>query len=177
MKPQREFPLQYGSIYDIPLHRLSGEPDSLETYRGNVLLAVNVASKCGRTPQYAGLQTLFDRYAGRGFTVLGFPCNQFGREEPGSASEIAKFCSTNYGITFPMFAKLQVNGPRRHPLYQVLTACPDEDGQAGDVAWNFEKFLITKEGSVVRRYRNTVTPENPKLVSAIETLLQTPKLR
>src|SRR5215469_15200833 len=105
-------------MYDIPLTRLSGQPDNMANYRGDVILVVNVASKCGRTPQYAALQELYDRYSDRAFTVLGFPCNQFGNEEPGSASEIAEFCRANYGVTFPMFAKIEVNGPQRHPLYQ-----------------------------------------------------------
>ena len=158
-------------IYEIQLERLTGEADRLANYKGNVLLAVNVASKCGRTTQYAGLQSLFDRYGRSGFTVLGFPCNQFGDEEPGTAAEIAEFCERNYGVSFPMFAKLEVNGPGRHPLYAALARCADEDGKAGDVEWNFEKFLITRRGRVAYRFRREVTPEDHRIVSAIEELL------
>jgi glutathione peroxidase len=159
------------SVFDIPLTRISGEQATLGSYRGQVMLAVNVASRCGKTPQYAGLQALFDRYRRQGFVVLGFPCNQFAREEPGGPTAIAAFCSTVYRVTFPLFAKLKVNGTRRHPLYRILVNCPDETGEAGDIAWNFEKFLIARDGSVVRRFRPTVVPDDGTVVSAIEAAL------
>jgi glutathione peroxidase len=163
--------IDIGSIYDIPLTRLTGEHDDMGNYRGKVLVVVNVASKCGRTPQYAALQELFERHAKDGFAVLGFPCNQFGDEEPGSAEEIAAFCQTNYSVTFPMFAKTEVNGPGRHPLFSVLSRRTDDDGEAGDIRWNFEKFLIARDGTVSRRFRHTVTPDEPYVVEAIEALL------
>ena len=156
--------------YDVDLRTLEGDPCSLEDYRGEALLIVNVASKCGLTPQYSELQALHDAYAGRGFSVLGFPCNQFGGQEPGSAEEIREFCSVNYGVTFPMFEKLCVNGPDRHPLYVQLTAVPDASGRAGDVDWNFEKFLVTRDGAV-RRFRPKTKPDDPALTAAIEAAL------
>ena len=159
------------SIYDIPIHTLQGEPSSLAAHKGKALLLVNVASKCGLTPQYAGLQRLQDTYAERGFSVLGFPCNQFLEQEPGTADEIASFCSVNYGVTFPLFEKIEVNGPGRHALYDVLTATDDAEGQAGDVQWNFEKFLASPDGQVVARFRPGVEPEDPTLVAALETAL------
>lgn len=159
------------SIYEVDLPRLNGRPESLSSYTGKAVLAVNVASRCGFTPQYAGLQSLHERYSDRGFTVLGFPCNQFFRQEPGSAEEIEQFCSVNFGVTFPLFAKLDVKGPDQHPLYAILTKLPDDAGKAGNVAWNFEKFLIDREGHAVRRFRSKVTPEDPRLVEAIESLL------
>jgi glutathione peroxidase len=135
------------------------------------VLVVNVASKCGLTPQYEGLEKLQKQYASRGFTVLGVPCNQFGGQEPGSAEEIETFCSTTYGVTFPMLAKLEVNGEGRHPLYSELTATPDADGAAGDVQWNFEKFLVTPEGTVAARFRPQTLPESAELTAAIESTL------
>ena len=159
------------SLYDVPLTTLSGEPASLADHRGKALLVVNVASKCGLTPQYAGLEVLHERYADRGFSVLGFPSNQFMGQEPGTSEEIATFCSTTYGVTFPLFEKTDVNGPERHPLYAELTETPDADGQAGDVVWNFEKFLVSPEGEVVARFRPQVEPEDPTLVEAVEAQL------
>lgn len=159
------------SIYEITLPRLNGEEASLSEYEGKVVLAVNVASKCGFTPQYAGLQKLHDRYSIRGFTVLGFPCNQFFRQEPGTAEQIQQFCSVNYGVTFPLYSKLDVKGAHQHPLYALLTQIPDDQGKAGNVAWNFEKFLIGRDGIPVRRFRSKVVPEDPAVVSAIESLL------
>jgi glutathione peroxidase len=150
---------------------LNGKPASLSAYAGQVVLAVNTASKCGCTPQYAGLQALQDRYSAKGFTVLGFPCNQFFRQEPGSAEDIQNFCSINYGVKFPMFAKLDVNGANQHPLYAILSQVPDDSGKAGNVAWNFEKFLVDKDGHVVRRFRSKVEPESPVVLQAIESLL------
>jgi glutathione peroxidase len=159
------------SLYDIPLRTLAGEAASLADYKGKALLIVNVASKCGLTPQYTGLENLQKRYAGRGFTVLGFPCNQFAGQEPGSAEEIQSFCSTTYGVTFPLFEKIDVNGADRHPLYQRLTEVADAEGQAGDVGWNFEKFLISPDGTVVARLRPRVEPESDELIAAIEAVL------
>lgn len=153
------------------LPRLNGEPASLAEYKGQVVLAVNVASKCGYTPQYAGLQALHDRYSSRGFTVLGFPCNQFHGQEPGTAEQIQEFCSLNYGVTFPLFEKLDVKGDHQHPLYAILTEAADDSGKAGTVGWNFEKFLVGKDGRVLRRFRTKVVPEDPKLAEAIEALL------
>ncbi|MBD0674448.1 glutathione peroxidase [Streptomyces sp. CBMA156] len=159
------------SLYDIPLRTLDGKPASLADHKGKALLIVNVASKCGLTPQYEGLERLQQRYAGRGFTVLGFPCNQFAGQEPGSAEEIRTFCSTTYGVTFPLFEKIDVNGEDRHPLYARLTEVADEEGQAGDVSWNFEKFLISPDGTVAARLRPRVDPESAELTAAIEGLL------
>jgi len=159
------------SIHEIELPRLNGKPESLSAYAGNVVLAVNVASKCGFTPQYAGLQALYERYSDRDFTVLGFPCNQFFRQEPGTAEDIQQFCSVNYGVAFPLFAKLDVKGAQQHPLYAILSELPDDAGKAGNVAWNFEKFLIDRDGHAVRRFRSKVAPDDPRLVGAIESLL------
>jgi glutathione peroxidase len=158
-------------LFDIPIHTLAGDESSLAAYKGSTLLLVNVASKCGLTPQYTGLEELQERYAERGFSVLGFPCNQFGGQEPGTHEEIAEFCSVNYGITFPMFEKIDVNGEHRHPIYDVLTATKDGDGEAGDVVWNFEKFLVSPDGEVLNRFRPGTTPEDEALVGAIEANL------
>jgi glutathione peroxidase len=138
---------------------------------GRTVLVVNVASRCGLTPQYEGLENLQKRYGDRGFTVLGAPCNQFAEQEPGSAEEILEFCSATYGTTFPMTEKLDVNGDDRHPLFIALTESADAEGEAGDVQWNFEKFLIGPSGEVSARFRPTVTPESDEVVAAIEALL------
>ncbi|MDX6227244.1 MAG: glutathione peroxidase [Frankiales bacterium] len=159
------------SIYDIPLTTLSGEPATLAEHKGKVLLLVNVASKCGLTPQYEGLERLQERYADRGFSVLGFPSNQFGGQEPGTSEEIAEFCSATYGVTFPMYSKSDVNGPEQHPLYAELTAIPDAAGVAGDVQWNFEKFLVGPEGEILARIRPQTVPESDEVVSIIESHL------
>ncbi|WPB89090.1 glutathione peroxidase [Streptomyces malaysiensis] len=159
------------SLYDIPLRTLTGEPTSLGEHRGAALLVVNVASKCGLTPQYEGLERLHQRYAGRGFTVLGVPCNQFAGQEPGTGEEIQTFCSTTYGVTFPLLEKTDVNGDQRHPLYTELTRTPDARGEAGDVQWNFEKFLISPEGEVVGRFRPRTEPEADEVVAAVEAQL------
>lgn len=159
------------ALFDIPIHTLQGEPSSLAPYKGNALLLVNVASKCGLTPQYEGLERLQRDYEGRGFSVLGFPCNQFLGQEPGTAEEIQQFCSATYGVTFPMFEKIDVNGAQRHPIYQQLAQVPDTEGRAGDVEWNFEKFLVSPAGEVVGRFRPQVVPEDPALVGAIEAQL------
>ena len=158
------------SLNEIPLKTLKGEPTSLADHEGKALLIVNVASKCGLTPQYTGLEAMHEKYASRGFSVIGIPCNQFGGQEPGSAEEIESFCSTSYGVTFPMMEKVDVNGDDRHPLYDELTAVADDEGNAGDVVWNFEKFLIAPDGKVTR-FRPLVTPEDDALVSAVEAAL------
>ncbi|MGN6694111.1 MAG: glutathione peroxidase [Aquihabitans sp.] len=155
------------SIYDHPVTALDGSAADLHDYEGKTALIVNVASKCGLTPQYEGLEQLQKTYGDQGFTVLGFPCNQFLGQEPGTSEEIATFCSTTYGVTFPMFEKIEVNGEGQHPLYAELTQVEDADGAAGDVQWNFEKFLVTSDGSVTR-FRPGVEPQDPAIVSAIE---------
>ena len=162
---------QARTIYEIDLPRLDGKPAKLSEYSGKVVLAVNVASKCSFTPQYAGLERLYEKYSVQGFTVLGFPCNQFFDQEPGSAEKIQEFCTVNYGVTFPLFTKLDVKGDHQHPLYAILTEAPDDAGKAGNVKWNFEKFLVGRDGRVVRRFRSKVTPEDPTLVEAVESLL------
>lgn len=160
------------SVYDIPIAALDGsDSPSLADQRGKLTLMVNVASKCGLTPQYTALEELHERYADRGFAVLGFPCNQFGEQEPGSPEEIATFCSTTYGVTFPMFEKIEVNGENRHPLYRELTQTPDDEGKAGDIAWNFEKFLVSPDGEVITRFRPLVAPDDPAIIEAIEANL------
>jgi glutathione peroxidase len=159
------------SLYDIPLRTLSGEATTLAEQKGKALLIVNVASKCGLTPQYTGLEKLHERFAGQGFAVLGFPCNQFGEQEPGSAEEIQTFCSTSYGVTFPLYEKLEVNGDGRHQLYAELTEVADAEGKAGDIQWNFEKFLVSPDGAIVGRYRPLIEPESAELVDAIQVVL------
>ena len=156
------------SLYDIPLTTLAGQPTSLAAYEGKELLIVNVASRCGLTPQYTGLEQMQERYADRGFSVLGFPCNQFGSQEPGTSDEIKEFCSVNYGVTFPLFDKIDVNGEGRHPLYDELTKTADGEGHDGDIRWNFEKFLVSPAGDVVARFSPAVTPEDRALVEAVE---------
>ena len=159
------------TIYDIPVKTLSGEESSLGALAGKTLLVVNVASKCGLTPQYAALEALHSRLADRGFAVVGFPCNQFGGQEPGTTEEIEEFCSLTYGVTFPMFEKIEVNGEGRHPIYDELTSVPDAAGEAGDVQWNFEKFLLGPDGSVVARFRPRTVPDDPEVLAAIEEQL------
>ena len=158
------------SLSEIPIRTLDGRETTLGEHKGKVLLAVNVASKCGLTPQYTGLEKLHETYADRGFTVVGFPCNQFGGQEPGSADEIQEFCSTNYGVTFPLYEKIEVNGEGRHPIYQELTQTPDAEGKAGDIQWNFEKFLIARDGSITR-FRPLVDPEDSAITESIEKAL------
>ena len=159
------------SIHDVPVTTLAGEPTTLGAFAGQTLLVVNVASKCGSTPQYAGLERLQQTYGERGFSVIGVPSNQFAGQEPGTAEEIQEFCSTTYGVSFPLLEKTDVNGPDRHPLYQALTATPDAAGEAGDVRWNFEKFLVSAEGEVVGRFRTKIEPESDEVVAAIEAQL------
>ena len=159
------------NVRDIPVNTLTGQPSSLGELDGKTLLVVNVASKCGLTPQYAGLEELHERFADRGFSVVGFPCNQFGGQEPGSAEEIAEFCSTTYGVSFPLFEKIEVNGAGRHPIYAELTATADAEGEAGDIQWNFEKFLVGPDGAAVARFRPMTAPDAPEVVAAIEANL------
>jgi glutathione peroxidase len=159
------------TIKQTVIAALDGSPLDLEQFDGKAVLIVNVASKCGSTPQYVGLDEIYRRYKDRGFSVLGVPCNQFGGQEPGSPAEIATFCSTTYGVTFPLTEKVDVNGAHRHPLYAELTAAADGAGEAGDVKWNFEKFLVSPDGEVVARFRTKVTPDAPELLSAIESVL------
>jgi glutathione peroxidase len=156
------------TIYDYPVQALDGGSADLHDFQGKATLVVNVASKCGLTPQYEGLERIHERYADRGFAVLGFPCNQFGGQEPGSPEEIATFCSSTYGVTFPMFAKVEVNGEGRDPIYSELTQTPDPEGSAGDIQWNFEKFLVAPTGEVVARFRPMTDPEAPEVIEAIE---------
>jgi glutathione peroxidase len=159
------------TIFEHPIHTLDGEPSSLAEYEGRPLLLVNVASRCGLTPQYTGLEELHETYGAKGFSVLGFPCNQFGGQEPGTAEEIKSFCSMSYGVTFPLFEKIDVNGPARHPIYTELTGVADADGHSGDIRWNFEKFLVGPDGSVTR-FGPQVAPDDPHLVGAIEAALE-----
>jgi glutathione peroxidase len=153
------------------MNALGGGPANLDAYRGSVVLIVNVASQCGLTPQYAGLQQIADTYAERGLVVLGVPCNQFGLQEPGTDAEIAEFCSVNYGVTFPITEKVDVNGPTRHPLYDLLVGTADVTGHSGDIRWNFEKFLIGRDGAVITRFNPAVTPADPMISEAIEKAL------
>ncbi|MCW2779002.1 MAG: glutathione peroxidase [Frankiales bacterium] len=146
------------TLYDVPVPTLDGSPTTLREHEGEVLLAVNVASKCGFTPQYEGLEALHARYRERGFSVLGFPCNQFLFQEPGGADAITA-CTLTYGVTFPVYGKLKVRGRDQHPLYALLTEAPDDGGKAGRVKWNFEKFLVGRDGTVLKRYRSRTTPE------------------
>ena len=159
------------SLTEIPINTLDGTASSLAPYEGQAMLIVNVASKCGLTPQYEGLERLHEEYSARGFTVLGFPCNQFMGQEPGSSEEIATFCSTTYGVTFPLFEKIDVNGEDRHPIYaELIESAEAADGHDGDIRWNFEKFLVSPDGRV-QRFAPLVTPEDPDLVAAIEAAL------
>ncbi|MBB3037410.1 glutathione peroxidase [Hoyosella altamirensis] len=159
------------TLQNIPLKTLNGAPASLADYGGRALLIVNVASRCGLTPQYRELEKLATEYADRGLTVIGIPCNQFGGQEPGTADEIATFCSTTYGVTFPLMEKVEVNGEGRHPLYAELTQTADDAGEAGDIQWNFEKFLVAPDGTTVRRFRPRTAPDAPEVVEAIEGIL------
>lgn len=159
------------SVHEFSHPNIDGVDTSLSEFAGKALLIVNVASQCGLTPHYAGMQALHERYADRGFAVLGFPCNQFGAQEPGTEHEIATFCETRFGVTFPMFAKLEVNGAARHPLYAWLTSQASEPDGSGDIKWNFAKFVISPSGEVVARFAPTVTPDDPALVAAIERAL------
>ncbi|HEX4182605.1 MAG TPA: glutathione peroxidase [Caulobacteraceae bacterium] len=166
------------SVYDIPVKRIDGQDASLGDYKGKVMLVVNVASKCGLTPQYSKLQSLYESYADKGLVVAGFPANEFGAQEPGSNADIADFCETSFGVTFPMFEKIVVKGDDIHPLYDTLTkavteaeGAPPNAPKTGEVMWNFEKFIVARDGSVTRRFSPTINPDDPKLVDAIEAEL------
>jgi glutathione peroxidase len=160
------------TLTEIPINELDGTPSSLGAHAdGKVALVVNVASKCGLTYQYEGMERLHEAYADRGFTVLGVPCNQFLEQEPGSADEIATFCSTTYGVTFPMYEKIDVNGDDRHPIYDELTQVKDAGGHDGDIRWNFEKFLLSPDGEIIARFDPGTEPEAPEIVEAIEAAL------
>ena len=159
------------SIHSVPVKTLAGEATTLGQFAGQTLLVVNVASKCGLTPQYEGLERLQQTYGERGFSVIGVPSNQFAGQEPGTAEEIETFCSTTYGVSFPLLEKTDVNGPERHPLYEALTTQPDAGGEAGDVQWNFEKFLVSAQGEVVGRFRPGTQPEAAEVLAAIEAQL------
>ena len=161
--------LSAASIPDTLVKDIDGKDVSLKSYRGKVLLIVNVASHCGFTPQYKALQATYEKYKDKGFAVLGFPCNQFGAQEPGSNEEIKQFCSSKYSVTFPMFDKIEVNGPNRHPLYTALAG--KESPFAGDIKWNFSKFLIGRDGTILKRFESKVTPDSPEVTQAIEAAL------
>lgn len=174
------------ALYDIPVHRIDGTPTTLRAYDGKVLLIVNVASQCGLTPQYTGLESLYERFAERGFEILGFPANEFGAQEPGSNAEIQEFCSTKFGVRFPMFEKIVVKGEGQHPLYRELVAAQPtargdaagfrtqlkgygvDTGREDEIMWNFEKFIVDRHGNAVARFAPTTKPDDPELVSAIE---------
>lgn len=160
-----------GSVLEIPIKDNSGKETSLNVFKGKVLLVVNVASKCGLTPQYKGLEALQQKYKGQGFTVLGFPCNQFGGQEPGTNEEIKQFCSSKYDVTFPLFDKLDVNGSKRHPLYAALAG--EQSPFPGDIKWNFGKFLIGRDGKIIKRFEPKTSPDAPEVVQAIEAALAT----
>jgi len=157
------------SIYGISLKDIDGKSTSLKAYKGKVLLIVNVASKCGYTPQYAGLEALQEKYKVKGFTVLGFPCNQFGGQEPGTNEEIKQFCSSRYEVSFPLFDKIEVNGQNRNPLYSVLAG--KDSPFPGDIKWNFTKFLIGRDGKILKRFESGVKPDSAELIQAVETAL------
>jgi len=157
------------SLYDISLKDIDGKSTSLKAYKGKVLLIVNVASHCGYTPQYAGLEALYEKYKGKGFAVLGFPCNQFGGQEPGTNEEIKQFCSSKYQVAFPLFDKIEVNGPNRHPLYLALAG--KDASFPGDIKWNFSKFLIGRDGKVLKRLESAAKPDSAELTQALESAL------
>lgn len=158
-------------MWNTPIKTLQGQPTSLESFKGKALLVVNVASKCGLTPQYTQLEKLQKQYADKGFSVVGFPCNQFGGQEPGSPEQIAEFCSATYGVTFPMMEKVEVNGAGRHPIYKELTQVADAKGHTGDIRWNFEKFVVSADGTKITRFDPQTTPDDPAVVAAIEAAL------
>ena len=158
-------------VWTTPIKTLKGEPTTLAAYKGKALLLVNVASKCGNTPQYSTLEALQKKYAAKGFTVIGFPSNQFHGQEPGTAEEIATFCAINYGITFPIMEKIEVNGDGRNPIYKALTPIADATGHSGDIRWNFEKFVVSADGTKVTRFSPKTVPEDPTVIAAVEAAL------
>jgi glutathione peroxidase len=163
------FAARAASIYDVPLKDIDGQSTNLSAYKGKVLLIVNVASHCGFTKQYAALETTYTNYLDKGFAILGFPCNQFGGQEPGSNEEIKQFCTSKFSVTFPLFDKIEVNGANRHPLYEILAG--KESPFPGDIKWNFTKFLIGKDGQIIKRFDSNVTPDSPEVIAAIEAAL------
>lgn len=160
-----------GSILETPVKDIDGKTTSLAPYKGKVLLIVNVASHCGFTPQYQGLESIYEKYKDKGLVVLGFPCNQFGAQEPGTAEEIKQFCSSKYNVTFPLFEKIEVNGPNRHPLYVSLAG--SSSPFPGDIKWNFSKFLIGRDGQILKRFESQVAPDSPEVIAAIDGALAT----
>jgi glutathione peroxidase len=161
--------LTAASVYDVPLKDIDGKDTSLKAYQGKVLLVVNVASKCGLTPQYKALEALHEKYKDKGFTVLGFPCNQFAGQEPGTNEEIKQFCTSKYNVSFPLFDKLEVNGPNRHALYTQLAG--KDSPFPGDIKWNFGKFLVGRDGKIIKRFEPRVTPDSPEITKAVEEAL------
>jgi glutathione peroxidase len=159
------------TLHDFKVTTIDGREQSLADYAGKVALVVNVASQCGLTPHYAGLQELYESFKDQGLVVLGFPCNQFGSQEPGTESDIKKFCESRFGVTFPMFAKIEVNGANRHPLYAFLTSQPTKPDAAGDIQWNFAKFLVDRGGNVIARFAPPTKPVSEEIVAAIEQVL------
>src|SRR5450432_1957607 len=157
------------SIYEIPVKDITGKDTSLNAYKGKVMLVVNVASKCGFTPQYKALEAVYEKYKDKGFVILGFPCNQFKNQEPGTDEEIQQFCTSKFGVTFPLFDKIDVNGPNRHPLYVALAGAGSPF--PGDIKWNFNKFLIGRDGKILQRFESKATPDSPEVVQAIEAAL------
>jgi glutathione peroxidase len=157
------------TVLDVPVKNIDGKDTSLKEYKGKVMLVVNVASKCGYTKQYTGLEAIQQKYKAKGFTVVGFPCNQFGGQEPGTNEEIKQFCSSKFNVTFPLFDKIEVNGANRHPLYMMLAG--KDSPFPGDIKWNFNKFLIGKDGKILQRFDSKVTPESPEMAAAIEAAL------
>ncbi|MEJ7603726.1 MAG: glutathione peroxidase [Kofleriaceae bacterium] len=155
-------------MWNAPLKTLQGKDVKLADFRGKALMLVNVASKCGNTPQYAALEALQKKYEPQGFTVIGFPCNQFGGQEPGTAKEIEEFCSTTYGVTFPLMEKVDVNGANRHEVYKTLTPLKDASGHDGDIRWNFEKFVVSADGTQITRFDPEITPNDPTVIAAVE---------
>jgi glutathione peroxidase len=164
-------------IYSHQMQNLAGEQVDLADYRGKVLLIVNTASECGATPQYEPLQKLHETYAGQGLAVLAFPCNQFGGQEPGTSAEIADFCRSNYGVTFPVFSKIDVKGKQAAPLFAYLASDKTDVSETGDIRWNFEKFLVSRDGRLLKRFRTPVEPDSPEVIQAIEAALKSQKGR
>jgi glutathione peroxidase len=158
-------------MWNAAIKTLDGKPTTLAAYKGKALMLVNVASKCGNTPQYATLEALQKKYEAKGFTVIGFPCNQFGGQEPGSAEEIKTFCSTTYGVTFPIMEKIEVNGDARHDIYKALTPIADASGRNGDIQWNFEKFVVSSDGTKITRFSPRTKPDDPTVIAAVEAAL------
>lgn len=169
--PSPSTPVSEKSMYEFTMRDIDGQDVKLDAYKGKVLMIVNVASKCGYTPQYEGLQALYQKYNEKGFVILGFPANNFMGQEPGSEKEIKEFCSTKYNVTFPMFAKLSVKGPDQHPLYNFLTNKATDSQFAGDISWNFNKFIIDRDGKIVARFGSDDTPESAKIAETIEKYL------